>query len=89
MMGGPPSKSAVFIDNGVESRGKENAASKKYGANIKSAAGAIRIERIDLSSGDYGFNGGKWRAWRDCSAADAVPRRTRWSIGREFESSYQ
>ncbi len=55
-MGGAPSKAAIFIENGVQNTGKEYEAGK-YKANIKSDTNGITIQGLDLTSGDYTFNG--------------------------------
>ena len=55
-MGGAPSKAAIFIENGAQNTGKEYTAGK-YKANIKSDANGITLQGLDLTSGDYTFNG--------------------------------
>jgi hypothetical protein len=55
-MGGAPSKAAIFIDNGAEDTAKEYTAGQ-YKANIKSDANGITIQNLDITSGDYAFNG--------------------------------
>jgi hypothetical protein len=55
-MGGAPSKAAIYIDNGVEKSDKEYTAGQ-YKANIKSDAKGITIQNLDMTSGDYTFNG--------------------------------
>jgi hypothetical protein len=55
-MGGAPSKAAIFIDNGAENASKEYAAGQ-YKANIKSDANGITVQNLDITSGDYTFNG--------------------------------
>ena len=59
--GGPPvnnspEKAAIFIKNGSENAGNEYAA-RKYNANIKSDAKGVTINNLNLTSGDYTFNG--------------------------------
>lgn len=53
---GAPSKAAIFIENGSENTEKEYAAGQ-YKANIKTNATGITIQGLDLTSGDYTFNG--------------------------------
>jgi len=55
-MGGAPSKAAIYIDNGVEKSDKEYKAGQ-YKADIKSDAKGITIQNLDMTSGDYTFNG--------------------------------
>lgn len=55
-MGGAPSKAAIFIEDGAQTTGKEYEAGK-YKANIKSDTNGITIQGLDLTSGDYTFNG--------------------------------
>jgi|WetSurMetagenome_2_1015567.scaffolds.fasta_scaffold20077_2 hypothetical protein len=55
-MPGAPSKAAIFIENGAEAASKEYTAGQ-YKAFIKSDAKGITIQGLDLSSGDYTFDG--------------------------------
>ena len=60
--GGPPpgpsapSMAALYIDNGGEDPSKEYVPGQ-YRDNIKTGAGEITIQSLDLSSGDYTYNG--------------------------------
>jgi len=56
MGGGAPGKAAIFIENGAENTGKEYTAGQ-YKDNIKSDANGIAIQGLDLTSGDYTYNG--------------------------------
>ena len=55
-MFGAPSEAAIFIENGVQNTGKEYDTGK-FKANIKSDADGITIQGLNLTSGDYTFNG--------------------------------
>jgi len=55
-MGGAPTEAAIFIENGAENTEKEYDAGK-YKADIKSGASGITIKGLDITSGDYEFNG--------------------------------
>jgi hypothetical protein len=55
-MMGAPSKAAIYISNGAEDTGKEYTAGQ-YKTSIKSDAKGITIQGLDLTSGDYTFNG--------------------------------
>ena len=55
-MFGAPSNAAIYIENGVENSEKEYTAGQ-YTANIKSDAKGITIRNLNLTSGDYTFNG--------------------------------
>lgn len=55
-MGGAPSKAAIFIENGAVNAEKEYEAGK-YKSNIKSDAKGITIKDLNITSGDYTFNG--------------------------------
>jgi hypothetical protein len=55
-MGGAPSEAAIFIENGAENTDKEYTAGQ-YKTNIKSDAKGITIKDLNITSGDYSFNG--------------------------------
>lgn len=55
-MGGAPSTAAIFIEDGAVNTEKEYEAGK-YKANIKSDAKGITIKGLNITSGDYTFNG--------------------------------
>lgn len=55
-MGGAPSTAAIFIENGAVNAEKEYEAGR-YKANIKSDANGITIKGLNITSGDYTFNG--------------------------------
>jgi hypothetical protein len=56
MMGGAPSKAAIYIDNGAENTAKEYTAGQ-YKADIQSGANGITISGFNFSTGDYTVNG--------------------------------
>ena len=55
-MGVAPNEAAIFIEDGAENTDKEYEAGK-YKANIKSGTDGITIQGLDITSGDYEFNG--------------------------------
>jgi len=55
-MGGAPSKAAIFIEKGAVNSEKEYEAGK-YKSNIKSDVNGIIIKDLNITSGDYTFNG--------------------------------
>jgi len=55
-MGGAPSEAAIFIDNGAQDASKEYTAGL-FKSAVKSDANGITIENLEITSGDYTFNG--------------------------------
>jgi hypothetical protein len=55
-MGGAPTEAAIYIEDGTENTEKEYDAGK-YSAKIKSDAKGLTIKGLDMTSGDYEFNG--------------------------------
>jgi hypothetical protein len=55
-MPGGPEKAAIYIEDGAQNTDKEYEAGK-YTGNITSDAKGITIKNLDLTDGDYGFNG--------------------------------
>ena len=56
MPSGPPSKAAIYIEDGAEDGAREYTAGQ-YTGQVKSGANGIIIEGAKLSSGDYSFTG--------------------------------